>query len=68
MSYSLELSDQERARYRMMAAGAADNEQLEWEAAGIKPGARVVDVGCGPGASTQPAAMTSAWVCAWVTC
>jgi SAM-dependent methyltransferase len=48
--YSLQLSDQERMRYRMMAASAADNEAAEWSAAGIGPGARVADVGCGPGA------------------
>jgi SAM-dependent methyltransferase len=49
-SYSLVLSEQERARYRMMAANAADNEATEWSAAGIVPGARVADIGCGPGA------------------
>ncbi|MBV9661339.1 MAG: class I SAM-dependent methyltransferase, partial [Acidimicrobiales bacterium] len=50
MSYSLELSEQERRRYRMMAVGAADHERLEWEAAGVRTSARVADVGCGPGA------------------
>jgi SAM-dependent methyltransferase len=49
-SYSLELSEQELLRYRMMATGAAENEAAEWSAAGIAPGARVADVGCGPGA------------------
>ena len=49
-SYSLTLSEQELVRYRMMAASAADNEAAEWLAAGIVPGARVSDVGCGPGA------------------
>jgi len=34
----------------MMAAIAADNEAAEWAAAGIVPGARVADVGCGPSA------------------
>jgi SAM-dependent methyltransferase len=48
--YSLQLSKQELMRYRMMAAGAADNEAAEWSAAGILPGARIADVGCGPGA------------------
>ena len=48
--YSLALSEQELRRYRMMAAIAADNEAAEWAAAGIVPGARVADVGCGPGA------------------
>src|SRR5215472_4350993 len=49
-SYSLKLSEQELTRYRMMAASAADNEAAEWSAAGIAPGARIADVGCGPGA------------------
>ncbi|HEV2259901.1 MAG TPA: methyltransferase domain-containing protein [Streptosporangiaceae bacterium] len=49
-SYSLRLSEQELARYRLMAASAADHEAAEWSAAGIRPGARVADVGCGPGA------------------
>lgn len=48
--YSLRLSEAELARYRMMAATAADQEATEWSAAGIRPGARVADVGCGPGA------------------
>ena len=52
-SYSLALSEQELRRYQMMAAGAADNEAAEWSAAGIVPGARVADVGCGPGAILQ---------------
>ena len=38
-SYSLQLSEQELMRYRMMAASAADNEAAEWSAAGILPGA-----------------------------
>jgi 2-polyprenyl-3-methyl-5-hydroxy-6-metoxy-1,4-benzoquinol methylase len=49
-SYSLTFSEQERARYRMMAKGAAENEAAEWTAAGVLPGARIADVGCGPGA------------------
>ncbi len=49
-SYSLKLSERERMRYRVMAANAADNEAAEWPAAGIAPGARMADVGCGPGA------------------
>jgi SAM-dependent methyltransferase len=48
--YSLALSEQERARYRMMATGAAANEAAEWSAAGIIDAARVADIGCGPGA------------------
>jgi SAM-dependent methyltransferase len=49
-SYSLKLSDQELLRFHLMAASAADHEAAEWSAAGIVPGARVADVGCGPGA------------------
>src|SRR6516165_4116433 len=49
-SYSLKLSEQELLCYRLMAASAADHEAAEWLAAGIAPGARVADVGCGPGA------------------
>jgi SAM-dependent methyltransferase len=52
-AYSLALSEQELRRYRMMAAGAADNEAAEWSLAGIVLGARVADVGCGPGAVLQ---------------
>jgi len=44
------LSEQERMRYRMMAKGAVENEAAEWSSAGIQEGARVADVGCGPGA------------------
>jgi SAM-dependent methyltransferase len=49
-SYGLMLSEQELMRYRMMAKGAAENEAAEWSAAGILKGARIADVGCGPGA------------------
>ena len=48
--YSLQLSEPEVARYRMMAASAADHEAAEWSAAGVRSGARIADVGCGPGA------------------
>jgi SAM-dependent methyltransferase len=48
--YTLELSEPERMRYRMMAGLARENEADLWEYAGIVPGARVADVGCGPGA------------------
>jgi SAM-dependent methyltransferase len=48
--YTLELSEPERLRYRMMAGLARENEADLWEYAGIVPGARVADVGCGPGA------------------
>jgi SAM-dependent methyltransferase len=48
--YVLALSEGEVARYRMMAARARVDEETLWRAAGIVPGARVADVGCGPGA------------------
>lgn len=48
--YTLRLSDFERMRFRIMAAVALDKEGDLWEAAGIVKGARVVDLGCGPGA------------------
>jgi len=48
--YALRLSEDEIARYRMMAERAQAGERAEWELAGIGPGARVADVGCGPGA------------------
>ena len=48
--YTLELSESELMRYRMMAGLARENEADLWELAGVVPGARVADVGCGPGA------------------
>jgi SAM-dependent methyltransferase len=51
--YHLALSDIERDRYRRMAGYAAEDEQLDLAAAVIGPGARVADVGCGPGAVTS---------------
>lgn len=48
--YALRLSDEERMRYRFMAETAMKSERDRWEAAGIVPGAKVADVGCGPGA------------------
>jgi SAM-dependent methyltransferase len=48
--YALELDEAEVERYRMMAAQARSAEADLWELAGIGPGARVADVGCGPGA------------------
>jgi SAM-dependent methyltransferase len=48
--YALRLSDEERARYRMMAQMAQASEAADWQAAGVVAGAAVVDVGCGPGA------------------
>lgn len=47
--YTYQLSDAELARYRAMAAQALAREEALWTAAGIVPGARVVDLGCGPG-------------------
>lgn len=48
--YALRLSEEELARYRMMADAAEASEADVWQAAGIARGARVADVGCGPGA------------------
>lgn len=48
--YALRLSENERARYRFMAARAREDEAERWAAAGVVPGARIADVGCGPGA------------------
>jgi SAM-dependent methyltransferase len=51
--YSLTLSEEELERYRAMAAMAADSESEQWRDAGIVEGARVADVGCGPGATLR---------------
>ncbi|UUU36513.1 methyltransferase domain-containing protein [Streptomyces sp. CA-210063] len=48
--YSLTLDDSEIARYRLMADIAERREHELWTAAGVAPGARIADVGCGPGA------------------
>lgn len=48
--YALVLDPGEVARYRMMAEQARGAEAELWRRAGIGPGARVADVGCGPGA------------------
>jgi len=48
--YALALSDEELARYRFLAESAAAEEAGDWERAGVVSGARIVDVGCGPGA------------------
>ena len=50
MSYALRLSENEHARYRMMARRALEREADLWRLAGITAGACVADVGCGPGA------------------
>ena len=48
--YALALDPAEVARYRMMAEQARGAEARLWRMAGVGPGARVADVGCGPGA------------------
>lgn len=48
--YALRLSDEEVARYRMMAEKAKERELDLWRQAGMVPGAAVLDAGCGPGA------------------
>ncbi|HEY7046517.1 MAG TPA: methyltransferase domain-containing protein [Jatrophihabitantaceae bacterium] len=53
--YLLTLSDDEVARYRLMADHARASEADLWQRAGLVAGARVADVGCGPGA------LLSAW-------
>jgi ubiquinone/menaquinone biosynthesis C-methylase UbiE len=50
--YSLALSDDEVQRYRMMAQMARSTEAEAWERAWIVSGARIVDLGCGPGLVT----------------
>jgi SAM-dependent methyltransferase len=48
--YALRLSEAEIGRYRFMAELARSAEAELWGRAGIGPGARVADIGCGPGA------------------
>jgi SAM-dependent methyltransferase len=48
--YTLQLSDVEIQRYRFMAETARATEAELWRRAGLGPGARVADIGCGPGA------------------
>ena len=48
--YPLRLSEGELARYRYMAEAALRTEGDMWQAAGVVEGARVADIGCGPGA------------------
>ncbi|HXT44149.1 MAG TPA: hypothetical protein VN748_08565 [Pseudonocardiaceae bacterium] len=48
--YALRLSAAELARYRAIAERARIEEADLWIAAGIVDGARVADLGCGPGA------------------
>ncbi len=49
-AYALRLDRGETARYALMAEWARQQEGDLWELAGLRPGARVADVGCGPGA------------------
>lgn len=49
--YALRLDAAEVDRYQRMAAAARAEEGDAWQRAGIVPGARVVDLGCGPGAT-----------------
>jgi ubiquinone/menaquinone biosynthesis C-methylase UbiE len=48
--YPLEPDQAEAERYRKMAEAARQAEADLWEPAGMVAGARVADVGCGPGA------------------
>ena len=48
--YVLALSDGEVERYQMMAEHAQDTEAAQWSTVGIREGATVADIGCGPGA------------------
>ena len=48
--YALRLSEEELARYALMADMARRSEAELWTLAGIVDGASVGDVGCGPGA------------------
>jgi SAM-dependent methyltransferase len=48
--YALTLSDEELRRYHDMAARSHASEADLWDLAGVAAGARVADVGCGPGA------------------
>jgi 2-polyprenyl-3-methyl-5-hydroxy-6-metoxy-1,4-benzoquinol methylase len=50
MTYALRLSDDELTRYQLMAHRAREREVDLWQLAGLTPGARVADIGCGPGA------------------
>ncbi len=48
--YALAVSEAEVQRYRFMADRARSDEGMLWRRAGIRPGAVVADVGCGPAA------------------
>jgi SAM-dependent methyltransferase len=49
-AYALQLSEHEKARFQFMAQRAVQREGDLMRGAGVVPGARVVDMGCGPGA------------------
>ncbi|MCK9897965.1 methyltransferase domain-containing protein [Frankia sp. AgB32] len=49
-AYALRISDAEVERYQLMARRAVRAEAEVWAECGIGPGARIVDLGCGPGA------------------
>jgi ubiquinone/menaquinone biosynthesis C-methylase UbiE len=48
--YALTISEAELARYQMMAQRAIASEAEEFRLAGIRTGAAIADVGCGPAA------------------
>jgi tRNA A58 N-methylase Trm61 len=48
--YALQLSEHEKGRYQRMAQRAMEREGDLMRGAGVVSGARVVDMGCGPGA------------------
>jgi SAM-dependent methyltransferase len=56
--YTLEISEVELLRYRMMAQRAQAEEADLWQLAGLVPGATVADVGCGPAAMSVVLAQT----------
>jgi tRNA A58 N-methylase Trm61 len=49
--YALGLDDEEHARLRAQAANARDREEQLWPRLGIRPGAKVADLGCGSAAT-----------------
>ncbi len=49
-TYTLKLNNSELERYKLMASSARRGELDAWRKAGVAPGARVADVGCGPAA------------------
>ncbi len=64
--YVLVLSDVEVTRYERMAEHAHQEEAAQWATVGIAEGARVADVGCGPGAmSTLVARLVGADGAVW---